>query len=321
MRVKDLSEDEIIARLVSVLPKAKNVVVPSGDDCAVLDFGNNVAVSIDMLNENVHFRTDWSTGYDVGYRAATQNLADSAAMGAIPRTLVVGFALPAETEVNWMLDFARGMADACEPLGVGVDGGDLVRGEYITISVTVLGEIKNPVLRSGAQPGDLFIHAGVIGHGIAGMSLLDAGFTRENIESDLAGLIDDFLRPKPPLVQALAASDSQVLTSMMDVSDGLVKDARRIAKRSRVWIDIHTDALKSDLGELGKAAGRVGADRRQWICEGGEDHGFIATMRPDAILPAGFKIIGTVKAPDMNGRVTLDGAEYAASGGWDHFHN
>ncbi|MBM7825212.1 thiamine-monophosphate kinase [Arcanobacterium pluranimalium] len=321
MRVNELSEDEIIAKLVKVLPQARNIVVPSGDDCAVLDFPHKTAISVDLLNENVHFRTDWSTGYDVGYRAATQNLADSVAMGAIPRTLAVGIAFPADTEMEWLLDFARGMRDACEPLEVGVDGGDLVRGEYISISVTVLGDVETPILRSGARPGDLLIHAGVIGRGMAGMALLEAGYNRENVEPDLSALIDDFLRPKPPLEIALNAAKTGCLTAMMDVSDGLIKDTHRIARRSRVWIDIDEKALRNYLGPLGKAAGRLAADRRLWLCEGGEDHGFIATMKANAPVPDGFTVIGQVKAPDMNGRVSVGGAEYAAAGGWDHFHN
>ncbi|MFC5370320.1 thiamine-phosphate kinase [Arcanobacterium bovis] len=320
MRVSELSEDEIIAKLVNVLPQAANIVVPSGDDCAVLDFAYKTAISVDLLNENVHFRTDWSTGYDVGYRAATQNLADSVAMGALPRTLVVGLAFPSSTEMEWLLDFAAGMRDACEPLGVGVDGGDLVSGEYISISVTVLGDVEQPILRSGAQPGDLLIHTGVLGHGMAGLALLEAGYTRETVEPELAALIDDFLRPKPPLETALAAAKAGNLTAMMDVSDGLIKDCRRIAHRSRVWIDIDDRALGKYLGDLGKAAGRVAADRRHWLCEGGEDHGFLATMKAGTPVPDGFTVIGQVKGPDVDGRVSINGINYGAAGGWDHFH-
>ena len=314
-----MNEDELIASFIPYLPKAKDVIVPTGDDCAVLPGRGDTAVSIDMLVEDRHFKRAWSTGADVGYRAAQQNLADAVAMGARPTSLVVGLGLPGDLDAEWVSDFARGLAEACEPLGVGVDGGDLVGSDAIVVSVTVLGSMEGraPVRRSGASPQDLVVFAGNLGHGVAGYSLLEAGFDRTIDDPALAALIDDFLRPKPPLGIALAAAES--FTSLMDVSDGLVRDARRIAKASGMAIDLDKKAIERRMGDLGKAAGRVRADRREWLFTGEEDHGFIGTIHPDTPVPAGFEVIGKVGGPYHLGKLTVGGREVAEGGGWDHF--
>lgn len=321
MLISEMTEDELISSFLPFLPTSSRATVPSGDDSAVLKFEGATAVSVDLLMEDRHFLRTWSTGRDVGFRAAMQNLADAVAMGAQPVTLVVGLALPSDLDSAWLTDFARGLSDACEPLGVGVDGGDLVGGDKIAVSVTVLGDMegREPVLRSGAQPGDRIILAGNLGHGAGGFALLEAGYTRDDENLKLSGLVDDFLRPKPPLEIALAAARSGELHTLMDVSDGLIRDARRMAKSSGVWMDVNKRAVESKLGDLAVAAGRLKADRREWLFTGGEDHGFLATMSPSANIPPGFIDIGEVQGPFRGGRVTVSGADIADGGGWDHF--
>ena len=177
-RVGDLSEEELLAVITPLLPRGPQTPVGTGDDCAVLSFPDSrTAVSTDVLVEGRHFRTDWSTGRDVGARAAAQNLADAAAMGARPVALVVGLVMPASTPVGWVRDFARGLAQGCEPCGAGVVGGDLSSGDSLIVSVTVLGDLEGraPVLRSGARPGDAVVHVGTLGRSAAGLALLSAG--------------------------------------------------------------------------------------------------------------------------------------------------
>ncbi|MDO5025940.1 MAG: AIR synthase related protein [Trueperella sp.] len=374
-----MTEDVLISRILPLLPQARGVTVPSGDDSAVLKMRGETTVSIDMLIEGHHFTREWFTGYDVGYRAAMQNLADAVAMGARPVSLVVGMSLPADLEVSWVEDVCRGFAAANSELGVGVDGGDFVGGEKIAISVTVLGDMEGrlPVLRSGARPGDQVIHSGKMGYGAAGGELLQAGYGNDgalrsqalaagasgavNAETavdisdpvtaalisaaqnasaadaaapaqwqhpeankpntQFAELIAHFLRPQPPLVTALQAASDMQLHAMMDVSDGLVRDGRRMAKAAQVWIDLDKRALDAKLGPLAAAAGRLGANRRDWLLTGGEDHGFLATIGADDPVPAGFTRIGTVRGVNQSGRLTIAGKETAGLGGWDHFQS
>lgn len=338
MRVADLSEDDLLSLILPHLPQAEGVIVPTGDDSAVLPAPDGrFTVSTDMLVEDRHFKRQWSTGDDVGWRAAMQNLADSVAMGARPRSIVVAMELPGDLPASWVSGFAAGMAEACRTVDCGVDGGDLVGGNSIAVSVTVMGDLegRRPRLRSGAQPGHALLHCGVLGHGAAGLALLERGYTRERSALPAADslLIDDFLRPKPPLTQALEACRDNRIGALMDVSDGLVRDARRMAKASGVWIDIQSTLLATHLETLIPVARRLGfSDPWQWalqaVLTGGEDHGFLATMRQPAerawgpgipSLPEGFSCIGRVRDAYEGGRVTIDGNLVSQRGGWDHF--
>lgn len=339
-RVASMGEDEILAAILPGLPVSSCALVPTGDDCAVLSFADGrAAVSTDMLVDGTHFRRDWSTGADVAHRAVMQNLADAVAMGARPVSVVVSMQLPGELPMAWLEDFGRGLARACAGEGVGVDGGDLTTGPTLTISVTVLGDLEGraPLLRSTAQIGQSLILAGTLGRAAAGMALLERGWVRTQapVADTASRLVDSFLRPAPPLSVALDAARGGALGALMDVSDGLVRDARRMAAASKVWIDIESRALGPHLDDLMVLAPHLGvSEPLEWALEavltGGEDHAFLATLAcpPERAwggcalrLPEGFARIGQVRAASETGRVTIDGVEYDGLGGWDHFRS
>src|SRR3712207_1315499 len=116
--VSDVSEEELLARIFPLLPAGTATMLGPGDDAAVVGAPDGrVVVSTDVLVEGRHFRRDWSSGEDVGWRAAVQNLADIAAMGARPTSVVVTLVAPADLPVAWVTGFARGLALACEPHG------------------------------------------------------------------------------------------------------------------------------------------------------------------------------------------------------------
>src|SRR5690606_36248430 len=153
-------------------------LVGPGDDGAVVAAPDRrMVISADVLVEGRHFRRDWSSGEDVGWRAAVQNLADIAAMGGRPTTLTIALVAPADLPVVWVEGLARGMALACDGHDVAVVGGDLSSGESVVVAVTVHGDLAGlaPVLRSGARPGDVIAHAGVRGRSAAGLALLTRG--------------------------------------------------------------------------------------------------------------------------------------------------
>lgn len=320
--VSDLSEDELIASFLPLLPRGRATIVPSGDDCAVVAAPDGrFCVTTDVLVEGRHFRTDWSTGEDVGWRAAVQNLADVAGMGARPTTLVVALVLPASTPVTWLHDFSRGMALACAPLGVGVDGGDLSGGDQLVAAVTAHGDLegRDPVLRSGARVGDVVAHRGSLGRGAAGHAVLTSGRRGAGDED----LVRDFLRPRPPLDAGPAAATAGA-TAMMDVSDGLLKDAGRLARASGVVLDLAPPAqsVPEDVAALADVAARVERDPATWVLTGGEDHGILATFPPGTALPPGFRALGQVRdAVDHPAGTVLVGGSLpdVARAGWDHF--
>lgn len=322
MTVADLNEAELLDRIVPLLPLGHRTVVGPGDDAAVLNVPSGQAViSTDVLVEGHHFRTDWSSPEDIGYRAAVQNLADIAAMGATPTGMVVGLVLPHSTPVEWVEGMARGLAEATDPAGVGVIGGDLVAGEQLVIAITVHGEtFAQPLLRSGAGVGDVVAVAGSLGQAAAGYALKVAK-AEVSEGSEQADLVQKFRRPVPPL-SAGVASVSSGATAMMDISDGLMKDAERLAKASGVTIDLKLDAFTPDVKALRPALDTLTLEEDEavsWVLTGGEDHGLLVTFPADAELPEEFRVIGTV-IDEQEEQVLLDSEKPQVSdSGWDHF--
>ena len=316
--VREVSEDALLARIVPLLPSGRATLLPSGDDAAVVAAPDGrFVVTTDVLVENRHFRRVWSTGRDVGRRAAVQNLADVAAMGAVPTAIVVALAVPGDLPVAWLEDLARGLADECGPLGVGVVGGDLSGGAEVTVSVTALGDLEGraPVTRAGARAGDVVAHAGVRGWSAAGLALLAA-----DLESLDAELVVAYRHPRSPLAAGPVAAAAGA-TAMIDVSDGLLRDAGRLAAASRVVIDIDADAFAADRVRLAPAAEALEADPVAWVLGGGEDHGLLATFPASVRVPAPFVVVGRVLAvADDEGPLVLVGGETpTVRPGWDHF--
>jgi len=313
--VRDVSEEALLARIVPLLPRGAATLLPPGDDAAVVAARDGrFVVTTDVLVEDRHFRRRWSSGFDVGARAAVQNLADVAAMGAVPTALVVALAVPGDLPVAWVEGLARGLADVCGPLEVGVVGGDLSGAPLVVVSVTAHGDLEGraPVLRSGARAGDVVAHAGVLGLSGAGLALLEAG--RADADREAVGR---HLRPSSPLAAGPAAAAAGA-TAMLDVSDGLLRDGGRLAAASGVALDLDRDALAGDVGRLAAASGAVGARALDWVLGGGEDHGLLATFPPGAALPAPFRAVGRVVA-GQQGAVLVDGQVPDAPRGWDHF--
>ncbi len=162
--VGELGEFGLIRELTSRLTTTPAVRVGPGDDAAVVAAPDRrVVASTDILLEGRHFRRDWSTAYDVGRKAAAQNLADIAAMGAVPTALLLGLVVPAELPVTWPVELMDGLRDEAQVAGAAVVGGDVVRGDTIMVSITALGDLRNhePVTRAGARPGDVVAVTGL----------------------------------------------------------------------------------------------------------------------------------------------------------------
>lgn len=305
--VGSLGEFGLIEALTERFPSTVNVLLGPGDDAAVLRAPDRrVVATTDVLIEDVHFRREWSSAHDVGRKAAAQSMADVVAMGAHPTALLVGVALPPDLESAWPLALADGLAEQCAALGAAVVGGDVVRGEHITVAVTALGDLSGrpPVTRAGASPGDIVAVAGRLGRAAAGLALLRRGRDRP------VAAIAAHRCPSPPYTTALAATD---LTAMIDVSDGLLQDLGHIATASGVAIEIESSRLPVD-DVVGDAARQLGVSPRQWVLAGGEDHAFAACF--SAAPPAGWQAVGEVRS---GAGVTLDGARPPNTAGFDHF--
>src|SRR3954453_18491793 len=277
--VSDAGEFGLIARIVARLSGGRALLGP-GDDAAVVAAGDGrVVASTDLLVEGIHFRRDWSSAYDVGRKAAAQNLADIAAMGAWPTAVLVGLAAPPDLPLEWVDGLADGLRDECALVDAHVVGGDVSRSSVLTLAVTALGDLRGrqPVTRAGASPGDVVVVAGRLGYAAAGLALLGAGHG----EGPVA---DAHRRPDVAYAAALRLPPEGA-PAMMDVSDGLVADVGHIAAASQVRIELASDdlPLPPELVEAGLA---VGVDPMSWVAGGGEAHVFVATMSDASVLRA-----------------------------------
>jgi thiamine-monophosphate kinase len=282
-----------------------------GDDAAVLRAPDGrVVATMDMLVEGRHFRLDWSTAFDIGCKAAAQNLADIAAMGASPTALLVGLAAPGDLPVSWAQELTRGLVAECSRVGAFVAGGDVSSAEKIVLSITALGDLaaRQPVTRAGARPGDQLALAGRLGHSAAGFALLTAGLTEP------AALVASHRRPRPPYAAGPEAA-ALGATSMIDISDGLLADLGHVAQASGVRIDVQAERL-TDARLKAAAAALGGADWLRWALTGGEDHALAATFPAGTQLPGHWLVIGRVGAGHG---VRVDGKQYPGSAGWNHF--
>lgn len=313
----DLGEFGLIAAIDAVLKRGEAVLLGVGDDAAVLRASDGrVVASTDLLVEGRHFRRDWSGPRDVGVKAAAQNLADIAAMGAAPTALLVGLAVPADLPVEWVLELARGMVAECERAGASVAGGDVSGAEVIMLGVTALGDLagRAPVTRSGAKPGDQVAVCGRLGWSAAGLELLSAGPPAGALPGDLAELVTAHRRPRP-VYEAGPSASLAGATAMIDVSDGLLADLGHVAAASGVCIDLRTADLPV-AEAVTTAARRLGTDPLKWVLAGGEDHALAATFPAKAVLPEGFIVVGDVRAGTG---VLVDAGGWRGPAGWDHF--
>jgi thiamine-monophosphate kinase len=309
-----LNEFEVIRRISALLPPAPpEVLVPVGDDCAVLKIVDSTWVAAsDMLVSGHHFK-DWAAPEDVGYKAVAVNASDVAAMGGTPRfVLVSGGAPDPETALRCF----EGVMEACKRFGVYPLGGDTTRADALTVDVAILGELSvQPVLRSGASQGDLLAVTEELGASATGLLALENGRTGHE------RLIRRYLRPEPRLQAGLVAARLGA-GAMIDISDGLASDVRRVCERSGVGCRVDLDLLpvENDTRELARSLGR---DVEVLAATGGEDYELlISASEPvlDALaenVDVRITVIGEVTQGDVGfgrGDEPVDGLS-----GWDHF--
>lgn len=373
--------------------------VGPGDDCAVLAApapGQRTVVTTDTLVEDQDFMNLWpggiarmgeggefileparSSGYDVGRKAATQNLADVAAMGARPASLFISLSLPGSTPYGWIDGFAHGIVDginACGATECVIGGGDIGDSTEMSVTVTALGYTDRAVLRSGARPGDTIALAGRTAWSDAGLrlllnplslpatALLRAIATGQEAEAVLGTVSRAWAQQQPEGAGALPeglielartlspeeaahmiavcerAVDSQHhpvspipagevarqhrASSMLDLSDGLVKDAGRVAAASGVQMRLDRAAVDAfaepllplarlllAIGERNEAGESPASLARTFVLVGGEDHGLLATFPgevPEEFVPLGTCVADT---PERGLSAELYGAE------------
>jgi thiamine-monophosphate kinase len=227
-------EFDVVRRFLSRWGRSASGI---GDDAAVLDAtgeGNLIATT-DSSVENVHFRRDWLTAHEVGYRAAASSLSDLAAMGASPIGILCAVVIPS----SWLEEselIADGIADAARASSTVILGGDLSSGGELSITVSALGVARRPLLRSTAKHGDFVYVTGRLGGPSTAIStLLDGNVPAANHR-------DRFARPIPRIKEALWLAERGV-AACIDISDGLIADLGHVAAASDVSISIDLERI------------------------------------------------------------------------------
>ena len=306
-----------------------------GDDAALICSGDGfLVVTADLLVENTHFRMDITEPYLLGWKSAAVNISDIAAMGGIPTYSFVSIGLP-DIEVAVVEAIYEGMADVSAKYGSVLAGGDTVAsGPGIVINVTQLGTVEpdRVARRDGAKPGDAIMVTNTVGDSRAGLELLlKLGLDESRRASDPCVL--RHLKPEPRVHEARAAVTTGKVHSMMDLSDGLAADLKKLCEASKVGARVIADALPIS-EDLHIAAARLDLDPVRLAAGGGEDYELLLTCDPKdapeiakAIAASGngiagrscARVIGEIIEGDEVTLVLPSGEEEPIGGSWEHF--
>lgn len=312
-------EFEVIYRWFAGFGAGDAVALGIGDDAAMLDVpaGYQMVVSTDTLVKGVHFPPE-TLPEDIAYRAVATAASDLAAMAAEPLAMTLALTLP-EADDLWLHGFSQGLADAVADTGLPLVGGDTTQGP-LTLSVTVMGAVPKgrALLRSGAQVGDRLWVTHTLGDAAAALALLQGELADTWLpEFDHQDwLIHRFNRPTPRLELALGLRAHA--TACIDISDGLLADARHIADASGV-------ALYIEAQQIPLSAPLISCPDRdlamRWALTGGDDYELLFTLPPALDAPPGCTLIGEVRS---GSGVHCDhpAARPGAGGhlGYAHFH-
>ena len=295
MRLAELGELGLLAEL-----ERRGLAQRIDADAALVE--PDLVVTQDALVEGVHFRLEWTSWRDLGWKAAVVNLSDLAASGAEPLGLVVTLGAPAETVLDNVLELYAGIAET----GVPVIGGDTTAAPQLLLSVTALGRSERVPGRAGARAGDAVVVSGPLGASAGGFEALRAGIDSPLVEA----------HRRPPLRLAEGRRLARDATALMDISDGLVADAAQLARRSgcRIVVELEHVPVADGVEEV---AARVNRSPWDLVCGFGEDYELLATLAPRAAAASGFPVVGRCEQGD--GVALLLHGQPVEAAGWEHF--
>jgi len=304
-------------------------VVPLGDDGFVFkSFSDNTVIAQDMMIEDVHFKTSYFSPSDLGYKALAVNLSDLAAMGATPHFAQVSLALPENVSEEWLLSFYTGMLSLADRYKMEIVGGDLTRSPGpLVVDVSVIGEVKLPFVRSGAQAGDWLAVTGPLGLSQAG---------RLALEKELyiyAEATQKHLRPQPRLEVAELLRRHQItpqsLHALMDCSDGLVNDLLHLTRNGTLGVELVEADLPLDSDTIAMASS-LQQKPLDWALWGGEDYELLLAFPKEKkdelkyIFESADLDLFLIGQFNDSGKITLknpqgETADIQDFKGWSHF--
>lgn len=275
MKLSKIGEFGLIRRIQGICKKdSEGLVFGIGDDSAIIrSFKGLTLITSDMLIEGVHFDLKYTTPHQLGYKALAVNISDILAMGGRPRFFLFDIGIPDGFDSKKVEEIYSGVIGLAEDFGVSVIGGDTSLSPCgLLLSGMLIGETKKPIMRSGARIGDGIFVTGTLGDSAMGLMLLKNGHRARGRRQRL---IEKHLLPKPiPLKSTLG------VTSMIDISDGLLIDLSHICDESNVGAIIYKDRIPlSD--ELISVANELDKDPYRFALTGGEDYVLLFTSSRD----------------------------------------
>jgi len=279
-----------------------------GDDAAVLDVpaGERLVVTTDTSVEGVHFRREWLSHFEIGYRATAASLSDLAAMGARPLGVLIALTLP-EGDREAARSLATGIREGAAAVLSPIVGGDLSSGPVLSLTITALGSVTRPLTRGGAKMGERVYVTGTLGGPAAALRAWRAG--REPTEGDRAR----FARPVPR-IEAGAVLSAWGATAAIDISDGLIADLRHIAAASKVRIEIDAERIPHVAGTTAVQAASSGEEYEIAVTAAAID-----TTLSSEELGVELTEIGRVVAGPPGVVLLQNGSPISAPAGFDHF--
>lgn len=315
----------------SVHNRNKSLIKGIGDDCAIIAYTGktDLIITTDSLCEGTHFSRKYFRPWEIGARAAAVNISDICAMGGVPKYALTSIGFYKKEKQGFIDSIYRGLIDYAENYGIDIIGGDTVGSRELFLTITVLGEVEKDrvMTRSGALAGDRVFTTGLLGDSYAGLRVLRAK-GRKNIMPYEYLPVKKHILPAPRYMEGRLLSESGLVNSCIDISDGLVNDIANIASESGRGAEIFTDRLPVSV-----SAGRTAAHFRDRAADyalyGGEDYELLFTVSPGNT----GKLLEFVSAAGMPvfevGRITAKRGIYLVSNGkkrketfkktWDHF--
>ncbi|RCK77745.1 MAG: Thiamine-monophosphate kinase [Ignavibacteriae bacterium] len=280
MKITELGEFEFIKRIAKYFKKIPANIIGIGDDCAVIDYDKSscMLVTTDMLVEDVHFIKNKINPFDLGKKSIAVNISDIAAMGGKPHYTFISFGIPSDTDIEWLDNFYNGMKKMIEGYDIFLLGGDTTKSpEKLIINIVIVGFVEKKFLklRSGAKIGDAVCVTGFLGDSAAGLKLLLNN--KETLDQDEAYLVNWHNCPVPHLEEGMWLARFDSVNSMMDVSDGIDSDIKRIMEMSNCSAEIYLNALPLS-PQFNRICDRYNWNKYELAATGGEDYCLLVTI-------------------------------------------